>query len=275
MAMEKPRTVAKVRLRTIRQCRHGGNGSQMSCGAYRAGRPDFSLVSSAANRPGDACDDACAVRKRIGTQIQNPQHDPLTRMRRACQSRTSQPAEPGASRFPVSELAARRRVTSSTAAMKTSCPTSTPRLNINNASGMSPRGSPISESTREAEAVQKSERESHQPRPPRRDTRSSGACARDLAGEEKNAERDRGFDWRSRHVYDVKRRERKRDRVCDGKGSHCRDKHPQIAHDEDERENEQQMVVTQEDVFDAVRQVRPGDGERSAGRHDLQPGREG
>ena len=34
----------------------------------------------------------------------------------------------------------------STAAMKTSCPISTPTLNVNNASGMSPRGRPISES---------------------------------------------------------------------------------------------------------------------------------
>ena len=44
-----------------------------------------------------------------------------------------------------------------------------------------------------------------------------------------------------------------------------------LRHNEDESENEQQMVIAKEDVFDAMREVCACDGERSAGRCDLQP----
>ena len=160
--------------------------------------------------------------------------------------------------------------------MKMSCPISTPTLNVNNASGISPRGNPISES-----ALAK-------PKPCRRPNENAtsqgrraarlglaSATARDLASEQQNTERNGRLHRRTRHVHDAERRQRERDRVRQREGGDRRDQHPQVRHDEDQREHEQQMVVAEQDVLDAVHEVGARNGERPRAGGDLHPGQRG
>ena len=153
--------------------------------------------------------------------------------------------------------ASRARAAPSTTAMNSSWPSSTPTLKAKSASGTSCCGqADRGQRAGEAEPVQQAERERDHPRPLRRQAWPAAPRVQDLRGEQQDAERDRGFDGRPGHVNNAERGERERDRVRDREGRDRPHEHARAAHDQHQREDEQQMVVAEQDVLDAVRSRR-------------------
>jgi len=56
-------------------------------------------------------------------------------------------------------------------------------------------------------------------------------------------------------MYHSKRSECQGDRVCDGERGNRHKQNPAVAYDEDEGKHEQQMVIAEQNVFNAVPQV--------------------
>ena len=143
-----------------------------------------------------------------------------------------------------------------------SWPISTPTLNVNNASGnITARQADFGQRAGETEAVQQPERERHHPGPSRGKTGLAPTSSHDLARQKENAERYGGLHGWTRHMNDAQSRQRERDRVRHGERGDRRDQHPQVRHDQDQREHEQQVVVAEQDVLDAVLQERTRDRE--------------
>ena len=127
------------------------------------------------------------------------------------------------------------------------------------------RQSDFGQRTCEAEAVEQAETERDDPGRPRREPGLAAQPVHDLRCDEHDAQRDHRFDRWTGHVHPAQRRRYQRDAVCHGESGDGREDSLAPAHDQQQREHEQQMIDAAEDVFDPEHEVRPGDF-RCAGR---------
>ena len=111
----------------------------------------------------------------------------------------------------------------------------------------------------EAEAVQQAEAERDHPRRARGQARLAAQAVHDLGGDEHDAERDHRLDRRPGHVHPAERRRDERDAVRDGECGDRGDDALAAAHDQQQRQHEQQVIDAAEDVLDAEHEIRPGD----------------
>jgi hypothetical protein len=107
--------------------------------------------------------------------------------------------------------------------------------------------------------VQQAEYERDDPRKSLRQAGFSLPAANDFRRHEHDAERDRRFDGRSRHVNESESRAGEGETMCEGKGRDRRNEPARSFHQHQQREHEQQMVDAAENVLDAEHQVRAGD----------------
>ena len=73
--------------------------------------------------------------------------------------------------------------------------------------------------------------------------------AQNFRRDENDAQRNRRLDRRGRDVHHPERRERERDAMRDGERGNRFHEQTHAAHDEDQRENEEQMVDAEENVL--------------------------
>jgi hypothetical protein len=72
-------------------------------------------------------------------------------------------------------------------------------------------------------------------------------------------------------VHGAERGEGERDRMRERERRDRPHQHAQTPNNQHQRKHEQQVVVAEQDVLDAVRNVRPGDSERPCTGHDFNP----
>ena len=112
------------------------------------------------------------------------------------------------------------------------------------------------ERTGEAEAVQQTEGKSHQPRIALRHARRPGASgAREFTCDEGDAQRDRRLDRRLRQAEITERCACERDAVGDSERGDRLQSSPAVADEQHQRQYEQQVVETEQDMFDAEHEI--------------------
>ena len=92
---------------------------------------------------------------------------------------------------------------------------------------------------------------------------SAGVLPRELGGEEQNAERDDRLDGRRLARVEAERRGAERDAVSDRERRDGCDEAANALHDQEQRQNEQQVIEAEQDVLDAEHEVRAHDLERA------------
>ena len=109
--------------------------------------------------------------------------------------------------------------------------------------------------TGKAEAVQQTERKSHQPGIDFRRALPVGSGAREFTCDEGDAQRDRRLHRLLRQAEITERRACERDAVGDRKRRDRLHEHPAVTDEQHQRQYEQQMVETEKDMFDAEDEI--------------------
>ena len=118
------------------------------------------------------------------------------------------------------------------------------------------RQSHFSQGAGKAEAVQKAKAESDKPRPSRRQRRPPAPCIHDLYRDQHDAECNSSLDGRPRHVHEAERRRRQRDAVRNRERRHGERDAPPVPDQDHQRQDEQQIIESEYDVFDSKAQIR-------------------